>query len=775
MRTRDQDLRISVLSLAVRGALAAMFALPLAAQAADPALEEEVATIRKPTNFVEAGVEGVSRDSAKFGEYNGLNEKGAVFIGNIGVRGGDAYQGGDGTVRWGINGSDLGTTSRELGATVENQGRWNLKFGYEELRHHITDSYQTPQQGSMGGNTFTLPADFGVFNAAAAPSARILTATQLNAFHTEEVSSTRKNTSLAAGLHLTQQLSLKFDFNNLVQDGAKLIGAGALGGVTVPTTATTWRAEAVAILMNPTDYETNTFNLGLNWIGDRGHLSGSYHASIFKDTYDSLSYQNPMMSAAAAPPAGTYQTNTLSTAPDNQLHQLNLTGGYAFSPETQLAGGISYGRNTQNNGFLTGMPEIVLTPQSSLDGKVITTHADLKLTNRSIRNLSLSAGFKYNERDNRSQSNVYQYYALNNRTTVDYAANAPYSNKKSELELAGDYRFNRQQSLRLAYNHDEIDRWCNSYALVANCLVPTSNTEDTVGARYRLKASDGLSLSLGYSLGKRKGTYDHNAVTPLAGLDSANPDDVNSQNYPGYFAMPYAKRDRDLLKAGINWQASDRVDLGIEGRYAKDKYDATLGVQNGESTGVNMDATFTISEDASVSAYLSWSHGKKDMRIGASGAGAVNAAPSYDLLVAPTNIWTNQLIEEGQAIGVNGRLALLGGRLELKGDLSYSKDTSTYSTQVPYLATCSAVGTLSCGTLPDIRSEVATLRLSGTYALDKASKLALGYIHQRLRSDDYFYNWYQYGYTGLRGMPTNQVAPNYEVHLLAASYIYSFK
>lgn len=627
MKTYKEEMRVSVLSLAVQSALAAMFFTPMMAYAADVISEDEIAAIRWPTNFVEIGAENVSRSSAKFGEYNGLNNDGAEFIGNFSVRGGDAYEGGDGTLRWGINGNDLGTTSRELGATVGNQGKWNLNIGHDELRHNITDTYQTPQQGSMGGNTFTLPANFGTFNAAVAPSARTLNATQLGAFHTEEVGTTRKNTSIGAGFNFSPQLSLKFDYNHLDQSGAKLIAASALGGQQ-PTGGTgTWRAEGVAILMNPTNYKTDTFNLALNWVGDKGHLTGAYYASIFKDDYDSLSWQNPMLnSAASSAPAGVYQTGTLSTAPDNQLHQLNLSGGHAFSPTTKLTGGISYGRNTQNDGFLSGMPEIVLAPQSSLNGRVITKHADLKLTNRTTKDLALSATLKHNERDNQTQSNAYRYYAINNTTTADVAANAPYSNKKTEFELAGDYRLDKRQTIRMAYGYEKVSRWCNNYALAANCLVSPSNTEDKLGIKYKLKANNDVSFNAGYSYAKRKATYDHNAITPLAGLDTLAPDDVNSQNFPGFLAHIYAPRKQDLLKAGVNWQATEKLELGVEGRYVDDNYsDSTLGVQGSHTTGINLDATYTYSEDASVSAYVSWHESKKDMRIGYTGTG-VNAA-----------------------------------------------------------------------------------------------------------------------------------------------------
>jgi MtrB/PioB family decaheme-associated outer membrane protein len=808
-------MKISILSLSVQGALATMYVMPMTAVAADPS-EAEIAVIRRPTNFIEAGVENVSKGSAKFGEYNGLNKSGGEFIGNFSVRGGDAYEGGNGTMRWGITGTDIGTTSREFGATVGNQGRWKLGFGHDELRHNISDTYQTPLQGGMGGNNFSLPTSFGVINASAtrtgnalnpvdpvlaavpgiaagtlngtAPAARVLNAAQLGAFHTENVGTTRKNTSFNAGFIFNPQLSIQFDYNHLAQSGAKLISAANLPVTTpAPTTGTAWRAEGYAILMNPTNYKTDTFNLALNWMGDKGHLNASYFASIFRDGYNSLTWNSPMSQGAAgnlqtaacgvgATSATCYYTGVMSTAPSNNFHQLNLSGGYVLSSATKITGGLSYSRNTQNDTFLAGLPEIGVTPQASLNGLVINKHADLKLTHQTTKDLGLSASYKYNERDNKTSSNIYQYAALNSVTKNDVAPNAPYSSKKSEIELAGNYRIDQRQSVRVAYNHDKTDRWCNGYAFAANCVIATSNTEDKLGAKYRLKASDNVNLSAGYTYGKRKGSYDFNAITPLVGRDTPTPNFVNSQNYPGFVAMPYAERKQDLLKAGINWQATEKLDLGVEGRIAKDNYGTTLGVQNTKATGINLDATYSYSEDAIVSAYMDFQNSKRNMRIGAAGLGAVNTAASYALLVAPTNIFTNQLDESGHTFGLNTKHKLMGGRLELAGDLSYSLDESGYNTQLQYvLATCSATNATSCGALPDISSRVTTLKLTGTYQVDKASKVAVAYVYQNRKSNDYYYNTTQTGYTPARGLPTNEQAPNYSVNLIGVSYIYSFK
>lgn len=828
MKTHNQEMKVSVLALAVQGALAAMFALPLSAHAAN-AVDDEAAALKRPTNSVEIGVANVSKDSAKFGEYNGLNKSGAEFVGNVSVRGGDAYDGGDGTLRWGISGTDLGTTSREFGATVGNQGRWSLSIGQDELRHNISDSYQTPMQGSMGGNSFTMPTSFGVINAAAtktgnaanpadpvlgtktALSARVLNATQLGAFHTENVGTTRKNTSFAAGYIFSPQLSLQFDYNHLAQSGAKLISASSYGGSTTPALPAgggSWRAEAYALLMNPTNYKTDTYNLALNWAGEKGHLTGSYYASTFRDGYDSLSWQNPIATgtasgllnlpcAAGATSATCFQTGALSTAPGNNFNQLNLTGGYAFSPATKLAGGLSYGRNTQDDAFLTGQQGVVLAPQSSLNGLVVTTHADLKLTHQATKALVLSAGLKHNERDNRTSSSKYQFWALNGLAAsatnkLDAATNAPYSNKKSEFELAGDYRLDKRQSVRLAYDHEDVTRWCNNYGIAgSDCVVSPSSKEDKLGIRYKLKASSDVGFNAGYTYAKRKSDFDHSAITPLSGLETLTPHDVNAQDYPGFIAYIYASRKQEQLKAGVNWQATEQLDLSMSGRYVTDKYfESTLGVQDSQTTGLNLDATFSYGDGSSVSAYASWQNSKKNLKMGAApgtgasatpGAVGVNAGTSYAALVAPTNIWTNDAKDDGNAFGIAAKhRGLMGGKLEFTGDLSYSIDKTDSATLIPYYVasaaapTCSSPASRTCGDSPTIKSELTTLKLTGIYQVDKSSKVAVRYMYQKLTSDDYNYQTTQYGYTPLRGLPANLQEPNYSVNVVTASYIYNF-
>jgi MtrB/PioB family decaheme-associated outer membrane protein len=776
-----------------------MFALPLAAMADSAA---EIAALTQPTNTIEIGIENVSKDSAKFGEYSGLDKKGVTGIGNFSLRGGDAYgsqAGGQGTTRYEFSGSDLGTTSRELSGSISDQGKWSVGASYDQLRHNFTDSYQTPYQGSMGGNSFTLPDTFlGIdFNTGTTPP---LSDAQLAAFRTVKVHTERQNTGFNAEYLFNPQWSVQFDYNRLDQTGAKLIGAS--GAPDLSNAVNTGVGETIAILMNPTSYKTETYNLSLNWVGDDAHFKLNYFASIFKDDYRSLAWDNPFYDPEGSEPPP-YPVNVLATAPDNEFHQLNFSGGYDFSATTKLAGGLSYGRNTQHTGYIQdplyfdqlGLDALGTPPRSSLDGRVITTHADLKLTNQTSRDLSLSAGFKYDERDNQTPSDVYGPFTSIAGDPWGTVVNTPVSNRKTLLELAASYRIDKAQSLRFAYEYEAIKRWCNnapnplalvsadptnfpsvlddyaSYYTNNACVQVPETKENKLAGNYKLKAGGNLTFNAGFSYAKRRAEVSSSYYNPM----QTSADGLQNLGYVGYFD---SSRKQQIVKAGVNWQASDKVNVGLNGRYVEDKYEATLGVQKGNAWGLNLDAAYAYSDKGSVSAYLTTQRRQRDLLSSA-------AHSPVDPVLADT-LWSNRLDDDTDTLGINFKQkGLLGGKLELSGDVSYSLAKTRYSTNgasctdagVCYgeIAPADQVLTQISGDLPTIKNETTRLKLTGTYQFDKTSKVALTYMYKKLKSEDYFYGAYQYGNTDPLVLPTNQQAPSYSVNLFGVSYIYSFQ
>ena len=776
---------------AVRMVLLLMFSAPFA-HAADEA-SDDIRNLIYPLNYFDVGVQNVPTDSTKFGEYNGFNSSGVYFLGDFFLRGGDGYGQGDGVRRWEASGTNLGTTSRNIGASLSDQGQWFLGFGFDQLRHYTTEGYRTPFQGSIGDNLFTLQPSFGVINSttttvngvitSSSKGAQTLTANQLAAYHNEDVYTERQNTSVGVGYNFNREWSLKFDYKRLDQSGAKLIGAGTDAYNLTSAGGFNYGGERIAILMNPTEYKNDTFNLALNWVGAQAYVSVSYYASLFHDDYAGISWSNPYVTGGtgAAPnhatgtsPGAAFPISTMSTPPNNYFNQVNLTGGYIFSAATKLTGGLSYARNTQNAsyaGTYTTIPNTVtLLPVASLDGKVVNTHADAKLTHQATNALNLSAGFKYNERDNQTASNTYKFIDLGG--APETAVNIPMSNKRLQFDLAADYRIDTRQRLHLGYEYDRIERWCDNalannargilsttnagYYVIASCVQVPKNTENRFVGTYKLKVGDSLDFSAGYTHGQRDADVNRSFYNPMQ---------ANNQGFEnfGYLAFFDASRKEDLIKGGVVWQATDKFTLGLNGRHTKDDYnDSTLGVQNGESSTANLDANYSYTENVSLSAYASWQKRTRNL-LTASGRNAV--APLATL-------WSNDLADRDNTIGVTGKQkGFLSGKLELAEDLNYSLSKSKYYT-VLVQNILPAVGNI--GDSPNISSELTQFKLTGTYRIDNASNVIAGYMYQRLKSSDYYYSAYQLGFTPTTLLPTYQVAPNYTVNTVFVAYRLNF-
>lgn len=794
MKKGEVSFSMSAISLAVRSALALACALPLAARAQDDEGEAEVKALICPTNSFDIGLINVPTDSQKFGEYNGLDSSGLYLLGAFDLRGG-AYCGQSGdTMRWQATGSNLGTTSRNVGASVADQGHWTFGIGYDQLRHYTSnDSYQTPFDGSMGGNFFTLPADFGVINTTTTTSSgvivsqnmgtRTMTPTQLAAFHREDVYTERENTTFNVGYIFNRQWNVKFDFRRLNQSGAKLIGSGTDAWNLLDSGGYRWGAERVAILMNPTDYKNDTFDISLNWVGKKAYASAAYYGSLFHDNNSGISWMNPYVQGgtgdAPDPPTGTippmgFPINTMSTPPSNSLHQVSLTGGYIFSPATKLVGGISYGRNTQNasySGTYTTVPDTVpVLPVGSLDGVVVNEHADIKLTHQPTRALTLTAGFKFNERSNRTPS--YEYTFLDLGGDEQTVVNIPMSNKRYQGELSADYRFNSHQRLHLGYEYDAVDRWCRNalannaqgvlsdtnqgYYTVASCVQVPKNKENRFGGKYTIRFGESVDVYASYEHAHRNATVNASFYNPM----QAN--EEGFENY-GFLAFFDASRSQNLFKGGVTWQATNKLSLGLNGRRTKDNYDSTLGVQDGESASANLDASFSYSENGVISAYASWQKRTRTLL----------TASGRDALVLRPTLWSNDLADRDNTLGLSARQKhLLHGKLELMEDITYSLSKSKYVTTLVQNIN-PAVG--NQGESPNVSSELTQVKISGAYELNRASTIEVGYLYQRLKSNDYYYNAYQFGFTPTTLLPTGQKAPDYSVNTVFAAYRYTFQ
>ena len=767
MKARNANLKLSILSLAMIGVFSSMYAY---------ADEEEAAALMNPTSSVTVEEIYVSQGSQKFGEYNGLNKQGGYLNGNINIRGGDAYkrnEEGD-TTRWSVTGTNLGLSNRSATAGYSDQGNWSVGIGYDALQHNLAPGYQTPYQGSMGGNSFTLPAGSGFPMSISSPGTTSLTSTQRAAFQNVDISSTRQNSSLSITKELDSGFSLAIDYNHLDQSGAKpmAFASAALTGST---------SSGISILPNPTNYQTDTLNLAANWRGEKAHLTGSYFGSFFRDGYNGVNWQSFAGTATSI--------QTMSTAPSNQLQQLNFGGGYDFSAKTKLAGNLSYGRNTQTAAtqFDSGM--IVGGVAPSFKGLVNTAHADVKLTDQSIKDLALSAGFKFDSRDNLSQSQIQQLYSIDITHPTMYP-NTPLSYRKSQFDIGGEYKIDKVQRAGLNYQNLNINRFCNQYAVGpsstpgangyypagTDCVQANNDRSNIFDAYYKLKAVDTVNVKVSYTYDSRKASMNQDAIAAFVGKNNTLVNaGQNGGDYVGYQPYFEASRNQQSVKGRVAWDATEVLSTGLTGKYSYATYpDSTYGVQNGTTWSVSWDGAFQYAEEGSVTAYAVQQNTQRNLS---------NYYYSTSTTSGGNGAWNNNLQGHDTTFGLGLKHGgLMSGKVNLYGDLTYSLGQTFYNTTPgSFVSTATSVSTSnlnyangSFGSPPAIRNDLIALKFGGFYQIDKRSKVGVQYLYQRLVANDPYYVAYSYGTTGVGMLPSNQTSGGYNVNVIAASYTYSF-
>ena len=557
-----------ILPVAAHGVLLAL-ARPV--YAADTEVDPAVAELTTTKSTVELGVGDVnSKGSNKLGEYDGYQRQGAFVLGDVDLRGGGSYDS-DSATRWRLSGSDLGLGTREGQFEYRDQGTFKFNLGYQEFLHNLSDTYQTPYLGA-GSTSLTLPGNWikpvvpqvsptslnfrslspsaGQGSAVSSTGAVVApTAAQLatlneivvndtGAYHNVNLQTERKRTDGGVGVNLSSHLLLTGSVRHETQNGLQEIGA-----------VTSAVAENSVLIPNVIDTATDQFNLGLEYARGKGFLQAGYYGSNFRNNIDGMSWQDPNDPT---------KTATESSAPSNQLHQFNAAGGYSLSSTTRLTADVSYGRNEQNAAFLTDPSLPLGVPENSAHALVVTEAANLKLSMHPTRKLNLLAHYKYDDRNNRTPIDMFEFYDVNMTkaaaaspfnaalglppntlgSNINIFDNRPESKKVNQFDLDADYALGAGQKLAGGFEWQKIERGCDGSW--TNCVNAGESIERTLHAQWRAPLLDSLDVSIGYSFAERRVNYDSNAwlaLVPMANVVPGAPTVGATTSVYGYLAQ----------------------------------------------------------------------------------------------------------------------------------------------------------------------------------------------------------------------------------------------
>jgi len=527
-------------------------ALAWQADAAEPASGEQATReLTQPTSELEVGVGDVTQGSYKFGEYNGLQHEGAFPILNFDLSGGGLYNS-DSLERWSARGADLGIDTRQLDVDYAQQGKFRIDLGYDQLRHNISDTYQTPYLGT-GTDLLLLPSGWlkprvpqvnpnnlndralspitGLAsavtttgqvappNAAQRAAVNAIINADVPAFHHYNLYTNRYRWNAGLAVNLSRHWQFTAGVRHERRDGTQPLGAISSG-----------IQENSVILPEPIDTVTEQYDAGFRYASSRATFDIGYYGSIFHNNIKSIAWNDP---------ADATQTPRMSSAPSNQFHQLNIAGGYSFTPGTRLTVAGSYGRSTQNEAFLSDASLPLGLSASSADALIISTALDVKLTVRPTRALNLGAEYRFDDRDNRTNVGRYVFYDVNMppgpspsafnaalglapgtlSSNVNIFENRPHSRRLNQADLNADYALASGHNVALGYRWQGIQRHCHDTWIT--CENAATSNESTLRGEWRANWLEQLSTRLAYAYSTRAVDYNPNAwlaLVPMANV-----------------------------------------------------------------------------------------------------------------------------------------------------------------------------------------------------------------------------------------------------------------
>lgn len=558
---------------------------------------------------VEVGAGRVSDSSAKFGEYNGLDEKGGYPIGGAAASHRD-----DGGIYWNARASELGLDTRSAAFELGRQGAYGFFLDYAESPHVISHDAQTPFLGS-GSASLTLPAGYPASTTTAMPLGTTL--------QTVDIATKRKRFGVGASWVPESAWKYGLSFRRESRDGTKR-SAGAF-------------FVNAAQMIEPVDYNTDQIDASASYTSRAVQARFAYYGSRFSNANEALTWQNPF-SMPGFPGATAGQR---ALPPDNQFHQLSATVGLQLTERTRASADLAWGRMIQDESFLSPTLNTTLAvpalPRNSLDGRVDALNARVKMSSALTERLSVNAAYTRDDRDNHTPQATYPWV-----TTDMFLAtprtNLPYSFIRDLVNLSADYRFSPRLRASVGADYDKQKRTYQQFDRTG---------ESTFWGKARTRALENVDLTLKLAHAERRNSG-YQVVATLT-----PPENPLMRKYN------MASRDRDSVALRADIAASERLSVGLGADASRDNYlDSAIGLTDAKDTSLNGDLSFMLSEQTSLNAFVSRA------RIESSQSGSQSfAAPD----------WTAENHDTINVLGIGVRHAVIKGKLDLGGDFTMTR------------------------------------------------------------------------------------------------------
>ncbi|MFB2803205.1 MtrB/PioB family decaheme-associated outer membrane protein [Shewanella seohaensis] len=454
----------------------------------------------------------------------------------------------------------------------------------------------------------------------------------------------------------------------------------------------------------PVDATTQNINAGISIDQHQWQSELAYNGSYYRNHINHLSLP--------------YADNVYAATPDNDAHQVSLTGQYLLGSSV-INGRLATGRMIQDDNLI----QISGNPLQSWDGEVETLDARIGFSSMLSPRWRLNGQLDYSDRDNKSSTWDFAQFEVDNVSGA-FKQNVAMDIQRTNFKLQSSYRFNSDYRLLGGFDYKAVER---------NYTEREETEDSALWAKLNIRAIPKTVVDLKASYETRDGsTYDSLEATSI-------------EENPLLRKFYLADRNRNGLELRVNHTPLQWLTVDFDAHYNNDDYDSTLiGLTGVQDYGYNVQLSAQLSNRLNVFASAGQQWIESDM----AGSQAYASPDWY------TDV-DDEFIDLNIGFTYDG---LMDDRLSIGGNYQFANSASdpliTTTTNQPY---------------GDYYSYSHNLELYGRYALNERMGLKLSYQYERYYDTDYA-EVSPYAVPGL--VTLGELNHNYNAHLLMLTFSY---
>jgi MtrB/PioB family decaheme-associated outer membrane protein len=496
------------------------------------------------------------------------------------------------------------------------------------------------------------------------------------------------------------------------------------------------------------DQRTNNVSTGVEWSRPRGMVRVAWDGSFFNNSNQVLVWDNPIrlndFSNSTATPwdASGYSNGNgaaqgrMALWPSSTQHVIGSTGMLKLAKRTNLNGTLQYTNQRQNEQLIPWtinsvinnnigpslFPELAHLPRQTAEAEVNGVHALLNFNTRPVRNLSLQARYRYNDRDVTTPPFDAREYVRFDAVPeeIEEGISHQYDITRQNVDFSATYTLSRYGALRAGYGHEAFERHGRGFSDVGENTLRLSYDALNLGV-FSVRAAVDVSRRRGEGFVEQGIDYEVGPAGTQPGL------------------RYYDESDRDRTRSSLSVSANPNDFLGIYFQLAagRDEYlsDESVppgreffGLLDADVTTWNIGVTATPRDTVSLGA----SYGRDDF---STLQNSRNANPPPDpQWTDPSRNWTLDNDEKVNNFNLWLELAdIAGAAIRLDYDLSDSDNAFIHGG--PRIDSLAAVGQFAA--LPNVTNTWHRLSADVKYFFTTRIGVGVGYYFEKLDITDF--------------------------------------